>query len=62
MELRWIERERGYEDTPDGGRDKARVVLQYRERQGPMGEGWWGDWTDVPVVLGILTSGYPRRP
>lgn len=26
-------------------------VLEYREREGPEGEGWWGPWLAVPHVL-----------
>lgn len=27
----------------------SKPVLQYRKEEGPRGETWWGDWTDVPI-------------
>jgi hypothetical protein len=26
-------------------------VLQFREKEGPIGEDWWGKWQDVPTVF-----------
>lgn len=25
-------------------------VLQYRVKEGPKGEQWWGEWKDIPVI------------
>jgi hypothetical protein len=48
MELRWVLRSfpiRGQEALAEVVR-----VLQYREREGPREDGWWGDWKDVPIA------------
>lgn len=54
MELRWLQLHADdlgsshpfairHPDTP------YFFVLQLREREGPRGEGWWGEWQDIPV-------------
>lgn len=40
IEFRWFK-----------GVDDHNFRLQYRVRQGPQGEGWWGDWQDIPFIL-----------
>lgn len=53
MELRWLEVE-----ASDAGQHSFAhrqpntnlfLVLQFREREGPRGEEWWGPWRDVPI-------------
>ena len=50
MELRWYK----YDDweglPPDAETPVARTVLQWRRREGPRGEDWWGEWQDIPLV------------
>lgn len=54
MEFRWLRINCG---DPDAARHPFGIqqgawwhVLQFREREGPRGEGWWGEWQDIPVV------------
>ena len=53
MEFRWIKLD---EDNASQHRHVPHVpggdgfyVLQVREREGPRGEDWWGDWKDIEV-------------
>jgi hypothetical protein len=49
-ELRWVIRSVD-EPVSRGIYRSVRIsVLQFRTREGPRGEGWWGEWTDVPTV------------
>ncbi len=41
MELRW------YKDEDDN-----KFSLQFREKEGPRGEDWWGEWQNIPFVIG----------
>lgn len=50
MELRWIERGVEYYDINEGAPMRYERVLQFREREGPMDEGWWGEWQDIPFA------------
>ena len=52
IELRWkIEEWEEYRDgLPFSVKHKEKPVLQFRVEEGPRGERWWGEWTDVPEV------------
>ena len=49
MELRWlnIKHEEWVEgsNTPKYTHER---LLQFRGKEGPYGEDWWGEWQDVP--------------
>jgi hypothetical protein len=47
MELRWVERFEPLYPGHDVGHSVKH--LQFRLREGPKGDDWWGDWKDVPV-------------
>jgi hypothetical protein len=50
IELRWLRRfipPGLVEHSEDGTRY---LVLQFRKREGPRGEDWWGEWRDVPLA------------
>lgn len=47
MELRWVTRI-SYDDPGGEGNEVKERVLQYRLREGPRGEDWWGSWKEVP--------------
>lgn len=48
--MRWEIREE-WDGLPEW-EENPRVVtaLQWRQREGPRGEDWWGDWTDIPTA------------
>lgn len=54
MELRWL-KVRGDEEGARHSDSAIKwagpywLVLQVRYREGPRGEGWWGEWHDLPV-------------
>lgn len=50
IELRFVESEK----VERLGVDHSKLIqirtLQFRRREGPRGEDWWGEWQDVQVV------------
>ena len=58
FELRWLERVVPNSITVSQGiaHDTTERVLQFRTREGPRGESWWGEWQDVPVEIETVTG------
>jgi hypothetical protein len=52
IELRWkVEEWEEYRDgLPTSIKHTEKPVLQFREKEGPFGEDWWGEWNDVPTT------------
>jgi hypothetical protein len=57
MELRWYVFD-DWDGLPaDAEKPVVRTVLQWRRREGPRGEDWWGEWEDVPYARQPSLSG-----
>ena len=54
IEFRWYQFHLGScEQHPSAhilGNSAYAIVLQFRKKEGPEGEEWWGDWKDIPIV------------
>jgi hypothetical protein len=49
MELRWLNVKRQeWMDGSDIPKCTYERVLQFRSKEGPHGEDWWGEWQDLP--------------
>ena len=49
IEFRWYLSNQFKAGSINAGSPDEWARLQVREREGPRGEGWWGEWKDIPV-------------
>lgn len=53
MDFRWLRMHDNDGTHPSAIQDSMPGyfrVLQFREEEGPMGERWWSEWRDIPIV------------